>query len=209
MSKNSTKSLTDTPAYKFANAIYRWFMISLLWLLCSLPVITIGTATAAALGEFSDPENYYGHKLIRDYFHRFQTHFLQATALWLLFALLMGLLILDISFYQQLSGGAGWILPVLAVILGNFSLGYVRFGCFQLASGERTPFKVLLKQSAKTMLMCFPVWAIMVGIDLAVITTLIRIPYLLMIVVLLPGLYADIHCRLIQMFLRRYEPEAS
>ena len=209
MAKNHRTTLTDTPAYKLTNAIYRWFAVSVLWALCSLPIVTMGAAFAAAIGEFSDPENYYGHKLIRDYFRRFRACFFRATALWILFLLLAGLLALDVSFYRQFTGSTGWVLPAVAAMLGNLLLGVVRFGCFKAATTEPCGFREFLKQAGKTMLLCLPIWAVMVAMDLVVVTTLIRIPYLLFLLVLLPGLYADIHCRLIQMFLRRYESEEA
>lgn len=208
MAKTPTP-LTDTPAYKLTNAIYRWFAVSLLWFFCSLPVFTAGAATAAAMGEFSDPENYYGHKLVRDFFCRFRACFLRATGLWLLFLILLGLLVLDISFYRQFTGNTGWFLPSLAVVLGNLLLGFVRFGCYCAAADDAPGLKSLLKRSGRTMLLCLPIWAVMVAMDLALIATLVRIPYLLFLLVLLPGLIADIHCRMIQMFLRRYEPEEA
>ena len=208
MARNQTP-LTDTPAYKLTNAIYRWFAVSMLWLLCSLPVITLGAATAAAMGEFADPENFYGHKLAGDFFRRFRGCFLQATGLWLLVLALAGLLILDITFYQQLTSSTGWALPILAVILGNLMLGFFRFGSYTAVTEEASTFGRLLKKTGRTMLLCLPIWAAMVGLDLAVITTMIQIPYLLFLLILLPGLYANIHCKLIRMFLRRYEPEEA
>lgn len=209
MANNSRTALTDTPVYKLTNGIYRWFAISMLWFFCSLPVITMGAATTAAMGEFSDPENFYGHKLVRDYFARFRSCFVRSTGLWILFLALAGLLVLDLSFYRQFMGGGGWFLPALAVILGNLLLGFVRFGCYCAGSADPAGLKALLKDTGKTMLLCLPIWAVMVGMDLALVTTLIKIPYLLFLVVLLPGLMADIHCRLIRMFLRRYEPEEA
>ena len=209
MAKNNTSLLTDTPAYKLTNAIYRWCMISLLWALCSLPLITLGAASCAAMGEFSDPENHYGHKLVRDYFRRFRFCFVRSTGLWLMFVILLGLLALDLSFYRQFTGNTGWFLPALAVVLGNLLLGFVRFGCFTAVSQKDADFRSFLKCSGKTMLLCLPIWAVMVALDLAVITTLVQIPYLLFLLILLPGLFSDIHCKLIQMFLRRYEPEEA
>lgn len=209
MAKNNAPPLTDTPAYKLTNAIYRWFMISLLWVLCSLPLITMGAASCAAIGEFSNPENYYGHKLVRDYFRRFRSCFVRSTVLWLIFVFLLGLLVLDLSFYRQFTGNTGWFLPALAVVLGNLLLGIIRFATYTAAVTENAGLMILLKQAGKTMLLCLPMWAVMVGMDLAVVTTLIRIPYLLFLLVLLPGLFSDIHCKLIQMFLRRYEPEEA
>lgn len=204
MAKTPTQ-LTDTPAYKLTNAIYRWFAVSALWLLCSLPVLTAGAATAAAMGEFSDPENYYGHKLVRDYFRRFRACFLPATLLWLMALVLAILLILDVTFYQQFTGSTGWILPALALVLGNLVLDFFRFGCYSAAVTENTGFRQLLKDTGRTAVLCLPIFAIMAAMDLALLTTFVQIPYLLFLLVLLPGFCADIHCRLIRAFLRRYE----
>lgn len=207
MAKNQSTPLTDTPAYKLTNAIYRWFAVSMLWMLCSLPVVTMGAATAAAVGEFSDPENYYSHKLIREFFRRFRACFFRMTALWVLILLLGGLLVLDVSFYRHFAASSGWLIPAVAVILGNLLLGLFRFGCYTAVTAQVCNFRAFLKLAGKTMLMCLPVWAVMVAIDLAMVTTLVRIPYLLFLLVLIPGLCADVHCKLIQMFLRRYESE--
>lgn len=206
MAKINSSPLTDTPAYKLTNGIYRWFMISLLWLLCSLPVVTVGAATCAALGEFSDPENFYQHKLVRGYFQRFGRCFVQGTILWVLALVLMGLLVLDVTFYQQFTDNSGWGLPVAALVIGNFLLGFIRFGFYRIASQSKVGFGMLLKQSGKMMLMCLPIWAVMAAVDMVVLSTLIQIPYLLILLVLLPGIYANVHCVLIQRFMRRYEP---
>lgn len=208
MAKNQSTPLTDTPAYKLTNAIYRWFAVSMLWALCSLPLITLGAATAAAMGEFSDPENAEGHPLVRDYFRRFRQCFPAATALWLLALALGGLLFLDVTFYRQFTGSTGWFLPALAAVLGNLLLGLFRFGCYCTLSGETGGIRALVKRTCITLVLCLPIWAVMAAMDLALVTTLIQIPYLLFLLVLLPGCFADIHCRLIRAFLRRYEPEA-
>lgn len=205
MAKINTKSLTDTPIYKLTNGIYRWFTVSLLWLLCSLPLVTVGAATAAALGEFSDPENVDAHPLVREYFKRFARCFAQGTALWLGFLALLVLLVVDVVFYQQFTGSHSWVLVVAALVLGNLLLGYTRFGFFCLAATEKTGLTDLLKRSGRTMLMCLPVWAIMAAMDLVVVTTLIRVPYLVIGILVLPGVYANVHCMLIQKFLKRYE----
>lgn len=207
MTKNQSASFTDTPLYKLTNAIYRWFAVSMLWVLCSIPLITIGAATASAMGEFSDPENCEGHGLVRDYFRRFHSCFFRGTALWVLFVLLIGLLVLDLSFYRQLTGSTGWVLPGAAGILGNLLLCFFRFCCFTAAHGRTGGFRALLRQGGRTMLLCLPVCALMVAMDLVGVTTMVKIPCLLVMLLVLPGFYADMHCRLIQMFLRRYESE--
>lgn len=197
--------LTDTPAYKLTNGIYRWLIISLLWLLCSIPVVTVGAATCAALSEFADPEHFYQHKLVREYFRRLRQYFVQGTLMWGLLVAALGLLFVDVTFYQQFIGNPGWGIAVAALVIGNLLLCFARFGFYRIATEEAVGFGLLLKQSGKMMLMCLPMWAVMAAIDMVVVSTLIQIPYLLVVVVLLPGLYANVHCMLIQRFMRRYE----
>ena len=76
--------------------------INLLWLLCSLPLFTIGASTAAmvsALMAFRAEED-CGAKV---FFKAFRAHFRQATVLWLLMAFLGCMLALD---YRIVAGMA-------------------------------------------------------------------------------------------------------
>ena len=205
MAENPRTSITDTPLYRMTNSIYRWFAVSMLWLLCSLPIVTIGAATAAAMEAFLDPEDGSPQGLAKAYFCSFRKNFPRATALWLLTLAALALLVLDAVFYQQMMESLPWLLPAAAVILGNLLLGLFRFGCFAMVSREGTGLTALWKQAAGTMARCLPVWAVMVALDLVMVTTLMHIPYLWVCLVILPGLYANVHCRLIQSFLRRYE----
>lgn len=209
MADNPRTSLTDTPLYRITSSISRWFAVSMLWLLCSLPIVTMGAATAAAMEASLSPEGASPQGLVKGYFCSFRKHFFRATGLWLLTLAALALLALDAVFYRQLMKGLPWLLPAAAVILGNLLLGLFRFGCFAMICRESTGLKSLLKQAAGMMVLCLPVWAVMVALDLAAVTTLTRIPYLWVCLVILPGLYANIHCRLIQAFLRRFETEES
>lgn len=205
MAENPRTSLTDTPLYRMTSSISRWFAVSMLWLLCSLPIVTMGAATAAAMETSLNPEGVSPQGLVKGYFGSFRKHFFRATALWLLTLAALALLALDAVFYRQMMKNLPWLLPAAAVILGNLLLGLFRFGCFAMICRESTGLKALWKQAAGMMVLCLPVWAVMVALDLAAVTTLMRIPYLWVCLVILPGLYANLHCRLIQAFLRRYE----
>ena len=205
MAEKPRTSLTDTPLYRMTSSISRWFAVSMLWILCSLPIVTMGAATAAAMETSLNPEGVSPQGLVKGYFGSFRKHFFRATGLWLLTLAALALLALDAVFYRQMMKGLPWLLPAAAVILGNLLLGLFRFGCFAMICRESTGLKALWKQAAGMMVLCLPVWAVMVALDLAAGTTLMRIPYLWVCLVILPGLYANLHCRLIQAFLRRYE----
>lgn len=200
----TNRSLTDTPIYRFTNCIYRWFAVSMLWLLCSLPLVTIGAATAAAMGEFSNPVNDEDHQLVRDFFRRFGCSFFRATALWLGLLALAALLTLDVCFYRAAIQLHGHLLDVMALVFGNVLLGFLRFGCFEAGKCRESGFFSFFRGTGRRMLLCLPAWTIMIGIDLVCVTTLIKIPSFCFLVVLLPGFLAQVHCRLICDFSDRF-----
>ena len=76
--------------------------VNLLWLLCSLPLFTIGASTAAMVSVLTAfrAEEDCGAKV---FFHAFRTHFRQATILWLLIVFLGCMLALD---YRIVAGMA-------------------------------------------------------------------------------------------------------
>lgn len=200
-------SLADSPAYKISNGVYRWLMVSLLWLLCSLPIVTVGAATVAGLGEFSDPENREAHPLVRDFFRRFRESLGCGTALWLSFLVLAALLVVDVTFYQQLSGSQGMWMPLAALVLGMVLLGLLRFSLSCVSRDPELTLKKALGAGFRTMVLCLPMWAMMVVMDLVVLTMLVQFPYLLVVLLLLPGIYCNVHAMLIRKGLARYDQE--
>lgn len=83
---------------KFVDSIYA----SLLWLLCSIPIFTIGASTSALY--------YTVHKSIRggreyvgrSFFKAFRENFKQATLSWLVYLLIVFVLSFDLSFMRQM-----------------------------------------------------------------------------------------------------------
>ena len=70
--------------WQFLNKVTDAALMSLLWLLTSLPLVTIGASTAAfysyTLKQVSNQEG----SLVKSYFSAFRAHFKRATLLWLL-----------------------------------------------------------------------------------------------------------------------------
>lgn len=91
------KNLADTPLYRLTAALSRWFMVSILWLVCSLPIVTLGAATKASLAVFT-PEECAQTGTTQKFFRAFRDGFGRATVLWLLTLALMVLLGLDVLF---------------------------------------------------------------------------------------------------------------
>lgn len=78
--------------WSFMEKLTDLFVLSLFWLLCSLPLFTIGASTVSlytfTLKQADDRESY----AVRSFFRQFAGSFLPATGLWLLTVLGFGLL---------------------------------------------------------------------------------------------------------------------
>lgn len=70
------------------------FKINFLWVVCSLPVVTLGAATCAMLTVLTAMQNEESCGA-RAFFRAFRRHFSKATILWLLIVFLGGMLALD------------------------------------------------------------------------------------------------------------------
>ncbi len=72
----------DSKFFKFVSKAADVFVLNLLWILCSLPIITIGASTCAAfyvsLKMVDDEEGY----IAKSFFKAFRDNFKQGTILW-------------------------------------------------------------------------------------------------------------------------------
>lgn len=110
----------DNPLFNILEKIADLFCIGLLWLVCSLPLITIGASTTAlyhvAYKVLRNREGY----LLQEFFSSFRSNFKQSTILWLI--ALFSIIILGADAYvvyqtTTIWGGYPWA-PVIFLILG-------------------------------------------------------------------------------------------
>ena len=122
----------DNPVIKCLVAIGNIWMLYLIWLICSLPIITIGASTTAL--------NYSMIKLHRDegypvsnFFKSFKENFKQATVMFIIYALVGAILVMDFiiagsftdnaAVKMMLRIGAGIIgIPYILTLLYSFGL---------------------------------------------------------------------------------------
>lgn len=177
----------DSKFMSILQAVTDAFILGILWLVCSVPVITMGAASTAF---------YYAyHKSVRrkmgyagrEFFSSFKGNFKQATKMWLI-VLALGILILVNCYilvtYMQTVSAAGMLLGIMLALL----LGFTMWVCFLFAYNARfeAGVKDALKNAAIMMLANF-FWAILLAILLvAVIFMALRIPY---VGVLAPTMY--------------------
>ncbi len=103
----------DSPLYRFLSKLLDVIKLNFLWIICSLPLITIGASTVAAMSVAlkmaDDEEGYIG----RGFFKAFKENWKQGTVLWLITAAAVYAIYLDFQFFEALEGN-----PILFLIIG-------------------------------------------------------------------------------------------
>ncbi len=115
----------DNPIWRFIGKFCDIMILNVLWLICSIPLVTMGAATTAVY--------YVTLKLVRDeegptirsFFKSFKENLKQATALWLIM-LAAGLLLgFDLYFFLAIQKEPSMLRTVMLALLGGFSLIYL------------------------------------------------------------------------------------
>ena len=86
----------EGPVFSFLSRLADLFWLNLLFIVCSIPVITIGAAATAlyyvTLKMAKDEEGY----ITRSFFKSFKENFIQATVIWILFLVVMIVMFMDL-----------------------------------------------------------------------------------------------------------------
>ncbi len=119
----------DNPVIRFIVRVgYIWYL-NVLWLVTSLPIITIGASTTALV--------YSSMKLLHDegyptknFFHSFKENFKQATLIWLIYAAVGAVLAIDLMYWNRQGYGRSninvpWAISIAFCILYGISFCYV------------------------------------------------------------------------------------
>lgn len=150
--------------FAFATKLSELMWVNLLTILCSLPIITAGSAFTAMnyvlLAIYRDEE----HKITKMYFDAFRTNFAQATKLWLIYLAYFAFLGLDAWAMGALQNETlkylEILLPLLTII-GVLSMAW----CFVLQARYTLTMKDTLLSSI-TRIIAFPFRTIGMGLSL-------------------------------------------
>lgn len=106
----------DSSLMQFLGKVADIMLVNVLFLLCSLPIVTAGAAITAACKVMQDMILEQDYAITKRFFSAFRINFKQSTIAWLLFLLAAGILLYDgMLFYCYCEGS---ILTVLCVFLG-------------------------------------------------------------------------------------------
>lgn len=120
----------DNPVWRFIGKFFDIMILNLLWVICSIPIITIGASTTAVY--------YVTLKLVRDeegstiksFFKSFRENFRQSTIIWLII-LAAGILIgFDLYFFLWMQTDPSTFRTVMIALFGGFMIIYLSIALF-------------------------------------------------------------------------------
>lgn len=107
----------DSPLYRFLSKLLDVIRLNFLWILFSIPLVTIGASTVAALSVAlkmaDDEEGYIG----RSFLKAFRENWKQGTVLWLITLVALYAIYLDFQFFEALEGN-----PMIFLLVGILSI---------------------------------------------------------------------------------------
>lgn len=133
-------------AGEWVQTICDLILVNILWLICSLPVITIGASTAALHSVVRKMAACEYYTVWRGFWHGFRENWKQGTAVALILGLVLGISWFDFTVGLRspgLTGIACQLLGVLGLIAGVFTLSLA----FPVLTRYRLPLKTVLKNA--------------------------------------------------------------
>lgn len=137
----------DGALYRFISRLWDMMKLNFLWLLFSLPIITVGAATVAAysvtLKMVDETEGYVGRQFVK----AFKENWKQGIPLGLLGLLALYVIYLDFEFFNKLEDNP--IIFLIAGIVAVFIFGMAFIYAFPLSARYENTLSETLKNSAR------------------------------------------------------------
>lgn len=110
------------------NTLADYILLNFLWLICCIPIVTIGASTTALYYVTMQTAREEHGYIARNFFRSFKENFKQSTIIWLIMFLIGAILTFNVSFWFTMKSTMGNVLGALlsvALLLYVFTLFYV------------------------------------------------------------------------------------
>lgn len=181
----------DNPILSTLRRLADYFVLGLLWVVASIPVITGGAALTAALQTIKTSIRKDGGHIWQTFWRRFRAEFKQATVLWLLTLVMSGIVFLNFCIIRDND------MPLLFEILGYIAC-LVAFLWMQLWFGYLSSFKddtKTLLHNTFRMAISSPGWTVLSGVlsFAAVIVAYVSLFTISLLLFIVPACYLFVY----------------
>lgn len=104
----------DNPIMQKITKVGNLILLNILWILCSLPLITMGAATTALYSTVFQYQTQEEDAVFKPFFRAFSKNFKQSTLLWLLMLAILALMLFNIRFLFAL--GAETLIGIVIIV---------------------------------------------------------------------------------------------
>ena len=140
------RDLSDTMLGRFLTIMFDIIVLNILWIVCSLPLFTIGASTTAMYTVLLKVARKENVSTFRDYFSAFKESFGASTICWLIGAFSFAIFVSDVVFASHQSGALKVLFYVIGVLVGALSISVLSWSFPQIAKFNNTT-KNYLKNS--------------------------------------------------------------
>lgn len=136
----------NSPFFQFMNTLAEYILLNFLWLICCIPIVTIGASTTALYYVTMQTAREEHGYIARGFFRSFKENFKQSTIIWLIMFFIGAILTFNVSFWFTMKSTIGNILGTLvsvALLIYIFTLFYV----FPLLSRFNNTVKQTMKNA--------------------------------------------------------------
>lgn len=105
----------ENPVFRFIGKIGDIWLLNFLWLITSLPIVTLGASTTAMLGTAIKMVNGTEGHITKEYFKAFKQNFRQSTLIFLLMVVVGAVLAVDIWFWVINEASASYLFLALSI----------------------------------------------------------------------------------------------
>ena len=168
---------------QFLGKLFDLLMVNLLWVICSIPIVTIGAATAALYKVCFNIINNEDEPLLRAFFQTFAKNFKQATILWVILLGILIFLIFDIYVVYNTTLISTSIGPVVIPVLILLILVWMGITLYTFALQMRYSLKIkrVFYNAGLFCLAYIPRTVIMIVLDVVLLALGLRFMPLLLV----------------------------
>lgn len=138
--------ILDSRLYRWAENATNFFLLTILWLLVSLPVITFFPATTAMFGVFRAWEEREGAGIVGPFFAALRERFLQSLLVGIVWAILGFILLVDVLATRRMAGGLALPLFIATLSISLFYLMLTLY-IYPLLANARTSALGIIKNA--------------------------------------------------------------
>lgn len=195
----------DNPVMRFLSKVFDVMLLSVLWGVFSLPIITFGASTTAAYYATVKVIRRERGYVFQEFWKSFKLNFLQATVSWILILVAVLLFYSNFKFARGMDGNMGTVLMIIYLAMGIIVLGCGLY-IFPVLSRFTMKTTQLIKTCAFLFFKYFPK-SILLGVIIGV--TAFCIYVVQMTIFFLPICAALLFSLIMEPILKKYTPHAD